>query len=122
MKAQLSISGDAHFTLFLTPETDAERDILRRVTESEALTVKDLLKPINSWRTDNDHIKITPMPVTPEKDELRILRAIAEGDVIAKLFHSASDDAKTIESTLRNLQALVLKYPTEQAEQGSGKI
>jgi hypothetical protein len=66
MKSKLSISGNGHFTLYLIPETEAERDILRRVAECKNMTSADRLKQ-NQWSSgSNDHIEIMPMPPAPE--------------------------------------------------------
>jgi hypothetical protein len=70
MKAKLSISGNGWFTLYLTPETDAEREILRRVAECKELTAADRLQTVNhswrDWSDRTDHIEIMQMPKPPE--------------------------------------------------------
>lgn len=71
MKASLKISGNKHWTLYLTPETDAERDILRRVTEDRSLTCADRLRSAGWMGRDTDHIEIMPMPPAPGGEETR---------------------------------------------------
>lgn len=69
MKAKLSISGNEHFTLYLTPETDAEREILRRVAECKELTAADRLRRVNYTYGETDHIEIMRMPPKPKVSE-----------------------------------------------------
>lgn len=71
MKASLKISGNSAFTLFLMPETDAEREILRRVTECRNLTCADLLRDRNWMSRTTDCIEIMPMPPKVEQEEGR---------------------------------------------------
>jgi len=71
MKAKLSISGDGNFTFYMTPESDAEREILRRVAECKELTISDRLRRVvYSYGNDHtDHIEIMPMPNKLKQNE-----------------------------------------------------
>lgn len=66
MKAKLEIAGDANFVLCLIPETEAERDILKRVGEQKRLTA--------FWNSDtysrlqNSQLQIYPV-LEPKADE-----------------------------------------------------
>ena len=57
MKASLKIAGDKWFCLYLTPETDAEREILKRVAECKELTNSNCLRYPGHY-TDTDHLEI----------------------------------------------------------------